>query len=176
MLIYQKRSLCIPLAIFYVFLLPVCIILIACSNKEGAATKMYNEATSLLREGKEDRAVIVYERLVKKYPETRAAVDANQFLFMRDNVNKLLSEMEKVDAKIAKQTLLSTVRETIATSLKLFKLDNGRFPIADEGLKVLTIATRHDGTHYIPKACVKYIDYFIYLSFDGQDYELTLKD
>ncbi len=53
---------------------------LGCSNPEEEARKLQNEALTLEQGSNLREAVAVYEKLVEKYPQTQASVDANKAL------------------------------------------------------------------------------------------------
>jgi len=54
--------------------------LLACASAEEKARSLFNQAQALDREGKGDEAKKLMERVVKDYPQTVVATDANKFL------------------------------------------------------------------------------------------------
>jgi len=54
-------------------------IVIGCANPEEKARTLFNQAQALQREGKGDEARRLMEQVVKQYPQTTAATEANKF-------------------------------------------------------------------------------------------------
>ena len=54
-------------------------IVIGCANPEEKARTLFNQAQALEREGKGDEARRLMEQVVKQYPQTTAATEANKF-------------------------------------------------------------------------------------------------
>jgi hypothetical protein len=132
----------------------------ACTNKEEAARKMYNEALNLEQSEQDEKAFEIYKEIVGKYPETQTAVDVNKRLL------------------VIKKTLNFSIRELIVTALKLFKMDNARYPTTEEGLSVL-LENKSNLPYwkgpYIEDKSSKYISLFTYTN-EGFDYTLTFKE
>ena len=65
-----------------------------------------------------------------------------------------------------------------SVALNLFRLDNGRYPTTEEGLKALFSNSMNFSTWdgpYLDKKNFKYINYFTYLNDSHQEYELIEK-
>jgi len=55
-------------------------ILIGCANPEEKARTLFNQAQALEREGKDDEARRLMEQVVRQYPQTTVATEANKVL------------------------------------------------------------------------------------------------
>lgn len=109
----------------------------ACSDPEASARGLYNEGITLQREGRTSDAIAVYEGLVRKYPRTEAAVEANKLLFELGAIDRLSSALsEDIDRKKF-ETAENHVR-AIEASLHLYRLDNFAYPTQAQGLHALS--------------------------------------
>ncbi|OGW43619.1 MAG: hypothetical protein A2Y66_03880 [Nitrospirae bacterium RBG_13_41_22] len=137
-------------------LLVLTLTLVACSNKEESARKMYNKALSLQQNGQNEAADKLFQEIVQKFPETETAVE----------INKKLLERRKAQEKR---------EELIAQALDLFRLDNGRYPTTEEGLEILfknkSNLSTWDGPYVIND---KFISDFTYMR-NGSEYILNIK-
>jgi len=86
----------------------MCIPFYSCTDKEGFARKMYNEALTLQQDN-QSKAMVIYKEIVEKYPETQTSIYANEKVF-------------------AYNGYLKVIRKNIISALNLFQLDNGRYP------------------------------------------------
>jgi hypothetical protein len=102
------------------------LLIAGCKSDSEKARLMFNEAHSLMRQEKTAEAKKKLDELVTKFGHTKEATEASQMLMtlkFRDDLG-----MAKAD---------ETWRNAILTALATFMLDVGRFPTADEGLRVL---------------------------------------
>jgi hypothetical protein len=58
----------------FILLLMVSLTFLACSDKEESASKLYHKALTLQQVGKDDEAYIIFQDIIRKYPETKIAV------------------------------------------------------------------------------------------------------
>lgn len=132
----------------------------ACTNKEEAARKMYNEGLNLEKSEQLEKTFEIYKEIVSRYPETQTAVEVNKSLL------------------VIKQILNSSIRELIGTALDSFLRDIGRYPTTEEGLNVLleNESNLSDwGGPYLKEKSSKYISLFTYTN-EGLNYKLILKE
>ena len=62
----------------FVLLLIVSLTFLACSDNEEPARKMLDEALSLQQAGKDDKANIILQDIIRKYPKTQLAIELNK--------------------------------------------------------------------------------------------------
>ena len=58
-------------------------LIFGCTSKKEKANKLYNEAITLDRQGKEEESLMKLEEIVLKYPETDISIKANETLKVR---------------------------------------------------------------------------------------------
>ena len=135
-----------------------------CKDSESSARKLYNEGMTLQQQGNNDKAIGVYKEIVSSYPDTETAVEVNKILMSQkalENINKNIQI--KID-----ETKLRTKqiqKDNLLTALKLLRLDNGRYPSTEEGLKALItepIGYRYWRGPYIDKLEAESFDDFVY--------------
>ena len=101
-------------------------LIFGCTSKKEKANKLYNEAITLDRQGKEEESLMKLEEIVLKYPETDISIKANETLKVRGII---VGELKKY--------LTELKIKSIENALKLFYLDNGFYPSTEQGLKAL---------------------------------------
>lgn len=92
-----------------------------CSSQEDKAREMHNQALTLQRSGSGDAAKQIYEEIIRKYPSTQTAVEANKELLAVATIDAL-------------EQFPSKVKEVLTAALELYILDNGTCPTLDQGL------------------------------------------
>lgn len=145
-------------------LILVMALVVACSNKEESARKMYNKALTLQQNKQYDEADKIFQEIIRKYPETQTAVE----------VNKKILEQRKAQ-EFLKNTAKEKMKELFGQALDQFRLDNGRYPTTEEGLEALfenkSNLSTWDGPYL---KSPKYINEFTYRR-DGSEYVLNVK-
>ncbi len=91
------------------------------SDQEASARIMQNQAITAERQGRNEEAVQIYEKLVEKYPETQSAVEANKVLLEIAKVNNI----DKVH-----------INDLMAT-FDVLRSETGRYPTTEEGFDAL---------------------------------------
>ena len=91
------------------------------SDQEASARIMQNQAITAERQGRNEEAFQIYEKLVEKYPETQSAVEANKALLERDKVNN--RDKDHIDGLMA--------------TLDVLRSETGRYPTTEEGFDPL---------------------------------------
>lgn len=107
-------------------LLAIFTLMIGCSSDEEKARKMHNEAIATQRAGDSEKATEFYNKIVERFPATETAVKVNEKLAASEALAGFLSDSEKEIRKFS-----------IEMALKLYKLDNGRYPSTEQGLQAL---------------------------------------
>ena len=106
----------------------LCAIFSCCRSDSEKARAMLNNARVLIREQKSDQAKVTLKDLVKQYPHTEEATEANKVL----DAFQMAEDMEG-------NKLWEIKFKEIELALQLFSLDIGRYPTQKEGLRALSI-------------------------------------
>ena len=114
----------------------VVLALVGCGDPEAAARAQYNEGMSLQRDGRVDEAIVVYQRLVERYPRTEIAVEVNKKLLALGAIDALTSEIRADTTRNQIEKIKSDIR-TLEAALNLYRLDNFVYPTANQGLQAL---------------------------------------
>ncbi len=106
----------------------LCAVYSGCRSDSEKARALLNNARVLVREQNNGQAKATLKDVVKRYPHTEEATEANKLLdafwMAEDMTGNKLWEIESQEIKLA---------------LHLFSLDIGRYPTQKEGLKALSI-------------------------------------
>jgi hypothetical protein len=148
-----------------IMVIVISISLSGCKSNDEKATELYNKALTAGREGREEDAMQLFEKIVDKYPTTQVAIDANQVLSARTLVEEATQEIRK---------------ESITMALQLYRLDNGVYPSTEQGLNAL-IAPPTTGKParnwrpggYVDAAAI--LDYVDRYESDGKTIQITMK-
>lgn len=138
-------------------------LVVACSNKEESARKMYNKALTLQQNKQHDEADKIFQEIIRKYPETQTAVEVNKKILEQRKAQEFLENIAK-----------EKMKELLGQALDQFRLDTGRYPTTSEGLNALVAdpgIPGWDGPYL--KSLKKYINEFTYRG-DGSEYEYVL--
>ncbi|MDP2156102.1 MAG: type II secretion system protein GspG [Nitrospirota bacterium] len=150
--------------LFMLLLVLAMALLVACSNKEESARKMYNNALTLQQNKQFDEANKIFNEIVRKYPETQTAIEVNKGLLVKRRTEEYSKERAK-----------EIYKEMFGQSLDAFREDNKRYPTTDEGLEFLLTnkskLSTWDGPYLLRS---EQINKFTYES-DGSKYILTAK-
>lgn len=149
----------------WTFLLLLAFFIGGCADSESSARELYNKGMTLQQENKIDEAIEAYRRVVSLYPGTETAVEVNKILMsltMQGGIKEeLRGEMDP-----------AKVLDDLRATLYLFKLDTGRYPSTEDGLKALMV--RPEGYSgwlgpYMTQSKAGVIDDFIYENKDDSD-------
>jgi len=95
-----------------VLLVLVLILGTSCSDREAEARSIYNQALAAQREGNQEEARQLFEKLVAEYSESEIATEANEKLSGMDLVNSFTSSMSiagnEEAAKLGIMTIVTT--------------------------------------------------------------------
>jgi tetratricopeptide (TPR) repeat protein len=146
-----SRALVLCLSVF-IFLLS------GCTSSEESARTLYNQALTLQKNGQQKESLEIYKRIAEKYPSTQTAVEVNKMLLVAESIQ------------------IESIRQLFKTALDYYRLDNGRYPTMEEGLKPLFSNTlglsTWNGPYIQNKKYEEYIDRFTYTT-SGTECELV---
>src|SRR5258706_1184979 len=103
------------------------LMLLACANPEEKARTLFNQAQALEQEGKSDEAKRLLERVVKEYPQTQVATEANQAL-ARDNLAPANTSAFGNALMSANQGSAVSSMRTIGSGWMLYRATKGTGP------------------------------------------------
>jgi|GEM_PF-5314622 len=103
-----------------------------CGSPEENAKSLYNQAQAEMRKGNEKQAIALLEEIVEKYPQTDFATLANAMLNIQ-----IFSSAVGQDIQRMKKQRHELDKKAVETALHMFRLDHGRYPTEEEGLRAL---------------------------------------
>jgi hypothetical protein len=98
-------------------------VLIGCANPEEKARTLLNQAHALERKGKDDEARKLMEQVVKQYPQTTAAAEANQVLSVQ---SIFLSALSPAQMQANERSAYATV-SSLGRAQLLYRSDKKEF-------------------------------------------------
>jgi len=143
--------------IFVLFVGLANLAMMGCTDSEVAARKMHNEAMTAEREGRQDDAIAIYQKIVDQYPETRTSIEANKQLIKLARVDSFTAAYDKKTWELRKEDLLAT--------LDLYRLETGQYPTEKQALSaLLTDPGNVPNWHgpYLKAAAVTILPHFSY--------------
>lgn len=167
----SKRNNLFPCLIIFLIVIAI---FIGCSSNEEKARKVYNEAITAEQNGDNEKAIELYDKIVKNFPETETAIKSNEKL----SIIKIFTNAAKEDLEKARQELR---KDLIESSLKLYKLDNGTYPSTQQGIQALVEKPTSGKTPqnwrpggYLKKSNLECVESYS-LSDDGLNFTLIMK-
>jgi len=115
------RQKCFCLLIFFA--------LIGCGKPEEKARTLFNQAQALEREGKSAEAKQLLERVVKEYPQTQVATEANQALDRGNLASTITGALGNALIKANQGSAVASMR-TIGSGWLLYRSTKGTGPLS----------------------------------------------
>lgn len=109
------------------FCLLIFFALIGCGKPEEKARTLFNQAQALEREGKSDEAKRLLERVVKEYPQTQVATEANQALDRDNLASKITGAFGGALINANQDSAVASMR-TIGSGWLLYRSTKGTGP------------------------------------------------